>query len=131
MNEFFVYLYFVIGNLCYIVEGLTTIIITCLGLYTALAWIVARNAGPDDAELVDSFKKGFRAIAKQKKPILIFLGVSIFLQVLYPTERQLKYIIGVYYLKELQEIKGVEKLPENTVNAINKFLKQLNEEQQK
>jgi len=66
-----------------------------------------------------------------KKTFLVLLLLYLF----YPSKDDLKYIIGGAVawngIEAAQDIEGVEKLPENVVGAMNHFLEEFNQQEEK
>jgi len=81
----------------------------------------------------DGDEKANNAVRKIKesifcKPFLIPFSFIFMLSLLSPSESQMKYIIGGYFAynsaQYIGDVKGVEKLPENIVNAVNSYLEE-------
>lgn len=133
MNEaIIIYLYLAIGNVIKAVTVFASLYMAILFLSAFIVYIkadferIVENRGIPLERVKDSM-----GVLKAKMAIGIFI-VVVFLGALYPSEKDIKYIIGgtaiwktADYLADNEEAK---KIPDNVLKAMNSFLEQVNEE---
>ncbi len=120
--------------------GLVTLSIVAISIFTVffgffvvinatiVADMVAREEGYDDrwSNYRKMIKSTWDKVPTKTIALLIFIVLA------YPSKDDLKFIIGgslvVNGVQAASDIEGVEKLPENLVNAMNVFLEKAVEE---
>lgn len=120
-----IWVYLSAGSLVGLIEGVLVALAVFTILATCFSPIICMETNKEFNELVVG---AYKLIPK--KTILF----AVFLVCLYPSKDDLKYIIGgslvingVQAASDI-DIEGVEKLPENLVNAMNVFLEKAVEE---
>jgi hypothetical protein len=121
-------------------DGLVTLSIVAISIFTAFvgvffvinATIVAEMSPREDG--YDTRWSDYRKMMKSTWDKVPTKTITLLMVIIlaYPSKHDLKYIIGgslvVNGVKAASDIEGVEKLPENLVNAMNIFLEKAVEE---
>ena len=118
MNEaIFIWLYLSVGSLVGVIEAVLVILVVASVVAAFFTPIICMETDKSVSELLSGVYK-----YAPKKALLL----ALFLVCLYPSKDDLKYIIGgslvINGVQAASDIEGVEKLPENLVNAMNVFL---------
>lgn len=97
-------------------------------IFAPFAYFVFLNAfecaGVENARYI-------KATKKLKIPVLIFICIGACIPMLVPDKEDIKWIIGgtlaVEAAKGATQLEGIDKLPQNLVDAMNAFLEQVSE----
>ena len=132
MNEaIIIWLYLSLGKFFGVSWVLIGIGVTALIIYALITFVEGGSYSIErDVWVYDKEKEQVKTVFKYvpMKTIFMILLLSFF----FPSKSDLKYIIGGAAVwngvEAAQDIKGVEKLPENIVGAMNHFLEKTQEE---
>jgi len=115
---YLVYLVTSISSISTAIFVITTLILAIIGFIIFMEVVVDER---EDSNLV----KYSKLIMKKVVPVMI---ISVVAKTVLPSKDDLKYIIGGATIYGITQVDGVEKLPKNVVDAMNKFLEDLKED---
>lgn len=127
-EAFIIWLYLSIGSVLQILNLITTIALVLIGISFIFTFLVSEVGSPDDKNMYNVYQK----VKSLFKPVFISFLVVVCLKAVYPDKEDLKWIIGGALVwngvQAASDIEGVRELPQNTVDAMNHFLKSIQEE---
>jgi len=112
------YLYIVFGNIVHILQIFESVLFIITVIFIISIGIEFAASEGKSFIILTQLKKIKGVITK----IFITYVISLIIVSLYPKKEDVQLIAGAYIIDMASELKGLNKLPENIVNAINKYL---------
>ena len=124
MEFFLIWLYFFLSNL----SVLATIGLIIIGVCSAIGLIIMIM--PYCAELDESPAKVIGRLPCKKLWVILVITLVV-LATAVPNKDQMAWIVGGGVVLKVGQNEEVQKLPENTVKAVNRFLNSISEDEKK
>lgn len=127
-----IWLYLSFGSVIFVISYIT--IFTSVAYYIVLGLLgFLSDFGKNDSEFYQSERNNYLTLRKLFKSVSLTTVVIVCLGSLYPSKEDLKWIIGGALVwngvEAASDLEGVNDLPQNTLEAMNHFLKSIQEEE--
>ncbi len=125
-----IWLYMGLGNLLVVFFWLASILL--IGYFIILFVLgVMSSFGSSNSYTYEGETKQYNKLITYLKPLLISSAIVFSLHAIYPDKEDLKWIIGGALVwngvQAASDVEGIEKLPDNTIKAMNHFLESISE----
>ena len=124
------YLYLALGGVVTALMTLAVVVLIVYGaLYIGLALDSNLGRETNREKRPTSEARAFKSVDRYRDKVVVFLVFVALAVSFYPSKEDLKWIVGgALLINGVQNIEGIERVPQNTINALNGFLGSLDKE---